>query len=737
MIRFETVNGLLQPVLPADAPSDEVNAANTIAQRLNGIQGPGENYKTLMESLDQALQTNNTNAQSYIDAETITAVENFYQNATGLTPWDSSKQGVALDQFDPTFYAKQVPTEVQTWQNAATAVSFGGKKIADINITKKYPDLNSFLHADYTFVGAPSGRLGKPKTLEPYTETLRPPTDAERQILRETLLGTSPTQTGTLAEAATQNYIDTQGEQTFGALSADVLKQTLSEYSRALKQQEMSGMLQGMGMPSVNSLKQDIKNSILGDVGAGGYMGFGGNSALGKGLSTSLDRSLGIGSSVQYNWQQWFDETLAKRYETMSQIASPEDASKVYNIEKQFATSFVQDYLKPRFDTSKSIAEFISYMDVKEDEQNVLQTQLASSALKEFANNQAQAFINDLGVTATQKGFDPTFYWNPELITGTDETSKQAIYAEQKQNVQSSWDARNSDQVVKDGKTWSQLAYEYGIDLENKNDFARLHYAVVGKDKNYDPVADTYNRQDLATFIQGPLATALQNEKASFGSPVFLSFVSAEQKAKEFVDKIDVANLPADLQEQLKGLGYNTSTDPAEEIKNALMGILSTDPAVDIRERIRQLNEQRIKPTQEQLGFGYIQRASDEKVEAPAGGSALFNVFKKAGYGGSESEFYNDFFPDATEEDKALTASEVGKASSTKGLQGLMGFSLPDFSDPFAAMGSLDKMLTNDTIKTKETYTPTRSKYFDYFTDETDAGAPSFFGGNGIGSLFG
>jgi hypothetical protein len=737
MIRFETVNGLLTPVLPSDATSDEVTVADTIAQRLNGIQGPGENYKTLMQSLDQALQKNNSNSKDYIDDETIAAVENFYQKATGSTPWDSSKQGVALDKFDAKFYAKQVPAEVQTWKDASTAVSFAGKKIADIDITKKYADLDSFLHADYTFVGAPSGRLGKPKTLETYTETLRSPTDAERQILREALLGKSATKPESLAELATQNYVDVQGEKAFGALSADVLKQTLSEYSRALKQQDMSDMLQGMGMPSVNSLKDDIKNSILGDSGAGGYMGFGGDSKLSKSLSDSLDRSLGIGSSVQYNWQKWFDETLAKRYEEMSQIASPEDASKVYAIEKQFATSFVQDYLKPRFDTSKSIAEFISYMDVKEDEQNVLQTQLASNALKEFANKQAQVFINQLGSTATQKDFDPNFYWNPELITGTDRTSKKTTYEQQKQNVQSSWDTRNGSQAVKDAKTWSQLAYEYGIDLENKNDFARLHYEVIGKGKNYDPVADTYNRQDLAAYIQGPLASALQSQKAIIGSPVFLDFVSAEQKAKEFVDKLDVANLPSDLQEQLKGLGYNTSTDPAEEIKDALTGILSTDPAVEIRERIRQLNEERIKPTQEKLGFGYIQRDTDEKVEAPTGGSALFNVFKKAGYGGSENEFYTEFFPDATEEDKALTASDIGKAGSTKGLQGLMGFSMPDFSDPFTAMGSLDKMLEDDTMKEKETYKPTRSRYFDYFSDEEDEGAPSFFGGSGIGSLFG
>jgi hypothetical protein len=114
----------------------------------------------------------------------------------------------------------------------------------------------------------------------------------------------------------------------------------------------------------------------------------------------------------------------------------------------------------------------------------------------------------------------------------------------------------------------------------------------------------------------------------------------------------------------------------------------------------------------------------------------LFDVFQKAGYGGSESEFYAEFFPDATEEDKNLMSPGLGKSGSTKGVQGLMGFSMPDFSDPFAAMGSLDQMLSDDNINKKETYKPRRSNYFKYFTEEEDEEAPSFFGG-GIGSLFG
>jgi hypothetical protein len=740
MIRFNVVNGSLRPVLPSDATADVVEAADTIAQRLNAIQGPGENYKSLMESLDQALQKNNSNARDSIDDVTVKEIEDFYVKATGLKPWDSSKQGVDINKFDAKFYSRQVPDSVAKWNEASKAVSFAGTKIPDIDVTKKYSDLDSFLHADYTFVGAPSGKLGKPRTLEQYQETLRAPTNQERQVLRETLLGTSKDKPQSLAELATQDIVDKQGEQVFGALSADALKQTMDEYAKALKDQQMSDLFQGMGVPNINNMKQDIKNAILGDMGAGGFLGFGSKTDLDKGLSKSLDKSLGIGLSVQYNWQKWFDETLSKRYEEMSQITTPGEAKEAYEVDKAFAQSFVQDYLKPRFDNSKSISEFISYMDVKEDEQNVLQTQLASSALKDFSKQQAQAFINQLGGQTLQREFDPNFYWNPELLSGTDVTNKKPLYEQQKQSVQSAWDARNSDAAVKDGKPWSQLAYEYGIDLENKNDFARLHYSVIGKDKYYDPVADTYTRQDLANFIQGDLAKALQNKKTEFGNPVFLDFVTAEQKAKEFVDALNVADLPADLKKQLNNLGIDENTDPTEDVKEGLMGILRTNQAIDIRERIKELNEQRIKPTQEKLGFGYIQREGDEKVEAPTGGSALFNIFQKAGYSGSESEFYTDFFPDATEEDKNLSASDVGKASTAKGAQNLLGFSMPDFSDPFAAIGSLDKMMADDSTKKKETYTPTRSRFFDYFPDEEDEGAPSYFNmgsGGGFGSLFG
>lgn len=740
MIRFNVQSGLLTPVLSSDATGEEQEVANQIAQNFNSVTTGTTNYRRLLESLDQTFQSKNIRYQDYVGDQTISDIEGFYEKAAGIQPWDPTKQGAKLESFDAKFYAGLAPDKVTAWKEAAKEVTFGGKKIANLDVTKKYPTLDSYLHSDYTFVGAPSGIPGKPKSFDEYKETLRRPTNAEQQVLRNTLLGKSETRPSSLAELATQNYIDVQGERAFGALSADVLKQTLKEYEKALKQEQVRGTLKGMGLPSATDFKEDIKNSILGDLGAGGYLSFGKGADIQKSLSASLDKSLGMGASVSYNWQKWFDETLAARYQNMQEIRDPEDAQTTYKLEKQFVDDFVNDYLRPRFDTSKSISEFVSYMDVKEEEQNVLQTQLASSALKDFANKQAQTFINDLKYRTVTKEFDPDFYWNPELITGTDVTGKKNLYTEQKQNIEGAWEARDSDQPIKDGKTWKELAYEYGVDLNDRNSFARLHYQILGKDKGYDPVADTFNRKDLADYIQGDLAKALEGERASFGNPIFKEFVSAQSKAAEFVDKLNIKNLPTDLKNRLTELGINEEKDPADQVKAALTQILSTEPASKIREQIKQLNEQQIKPTQEKLGYGYIQRESDVETKAPTGGSKLFSIFKKAGYGGTEQEFYTDFFPNASEEDKNMTGQTITQATSKQGLQSLMGFDMPDFSDPFAAIGSISSMLDDEKTKKAETYKPKRSTYFDFFEDEEDAGAPSYFkmgSSTGFGSLFG
>jgi hypothetical protein len=59
----------------------------------------------------------------------------------------------------------------------------------------------------------------------------------------------------------------------------------------------------------------------------------------------------------------------------------------------EFARDFIDDYLIPRFNTSKSMDEFVEYLDVSQEEQNPFQTQDMLNATSQVANLRAQAIL--------------------------------------------------------------------------------------------------------------------------------------------------------------------------------------------------------------------------------------------------------------------------------------------------------------------------------------------------------
>ena len=741
MIRIgRQTNGKAYAVVSQETTSQEKAAAELIAQRLNNAFISYVDYKSLLKGIENDLQSNDFILSDSVDEETIAQIEDVYK-AT-ISKWNPS-QGKNLADFDPTFYAKLAPEDVKTWNQAGKAISFGGLQVADLDITKRYEDLNSFLHAKYSFSGLP----GKAKEITPYTEDTRQLTSDELAILRTALTARGEGEDAlSAAETAATPLINVELENKFGALSADALKQVFKEYEKAKKQEQTFGLLRGMGLPTTNSLKQEIKNSILGDIGAGGFLSFAGQGDTKTSLGEQLDKALGLGSSVQYNWQKWFDDTLAARYAEIETVVDPEDAEKEYTIAKEFANTFVEKYLRPRFDNSKSMAEFISYMDVSAEDQNILQTQTASSALKDYANLKANEFIDSLQANSPgSKTFDVDFYIDPVPTPG--DTTRDALYKNQKESFDAAWqDWQNGsmDPVGNTGRNWAIHAYEYGLINDptdrniSKEDFAKLHYQVIGKSKGFDPVADTFTRRDLTKFIQEKLGPALSEKLQTYPEQTFVDFITAEAKAEDVLDKFNIKEIPEELKEKLDEAGVDYEEYPRDELKAILMPFLQTDPAVEIRDAIKYLNEQRIKPTQEELGFTYIQRDEDEKVEAPPGGTMLYKMFRNAGYAGNENEFYKEMFPDATTEERSLTSTT--KAGSKTGLEGLLGFSMPDMTDPFSAIASFSSMM--DTEK-KETDVPKRSSYFQYFEDEEDEGAPSYFDNmetnffGGLGSLFG
>ena len=110
-------------------------------------------------------------------------------------------------------------------------------------------------------------------------------------------------------------------------------------------------------------------------------------------------------------WQKWYKDTLIKNLEQQStrgygvkynadtgEVEIGNERTTVYDLEQDFKQNFIDNYVKPRFDESKSMDEFISYIDTidKETEQNIFQTQSSVNALRDVAALRAEAFYADL-----------------------------------------------------------------------------------------------------------------------------------------------------------------------------------------------------------------------------------------------------------------------------------------------------------------------------------------------------
>jgi hypothetical protein len=698
---------LLQYVETKNPEENKISA--DITARFNAAS-PG-NYKSLLVNLQDKHGADIV--KKYINKEAINTITDFYKTKNISTKWDPSKGAKPpVGDFDPVYYAKQVPDLKQKWEEAKTSVSFGDTTLPDVDITERY-DPDTYLQYHYTTTGKHTGiRANETQELadtKAYQEKWIP-TDREQQIMRETLLGKKDASNSSLVERETQRYVDEEGELRFGALVSDTLKQSLEELKKAKWKETQTDFISKMPeFSEIYNLTNNLSNSILGDTGVGGYLNLMGGAQAEEKFTKGLKSALGMGNSVQYNWQQWFDDVLLKRYETLDKIEDPLDASKQYTFDKEFASKYINDYLKPRFNTSKSMSEFMSYLDVLDSEQNILQTQTVSNKLKELGTQKAEAFIKDLAATGSARYFDPEFYFNP----GGNET-KDALYQTQKEDVSKAWEEAktNPTGLATGGLTWEQLAYQYGVDLSNKEQFAKLHYQILGKDKNYDAASDALKNADLINFIETDLANTLSSAEKNYGSNVFLEFVTPEQLADAMLGSVDPAKTPELWKETLDKYGIKDTGQPIEEVKKLLMQTVSTIPAETIRTAIEDLNKKGKTPTQELLGIEYIQRPEDAKTVKTEGETMLYNVFKNAGFQGSEDEFYTNFMSDVDRSEmELLTQGQKGTSKEGNIYSGLTS------KDPFEAMFSMEKMFDTTSSAAKSTSkTPSKTSKSSYLT---------------------
>jgi hypothetical protein len=585
-------------------------------------------------------------------------------------------------------------------------------------------------------------------------------------------------------------------EKQLGALAQDVLRTSINELKQAkAKEANLSFVKSLPGYNEITEINTTLANSVLGDSGIGGILSMlGGRTAYKNSLEKDISQITGVSSnSTLYSWQKWFEDTLTKKYQEYEYAAneySPEDLkilqgqakAEIASYEKEVATgntsiekpvylkaleeqkakgisldinnvddfkkilveadiasqkefmdSFINKYLKPRFDQSKSMDEFISYLDVKEEEQNIFQSQTTVNKLKQIADLRSKGFLDLITQSENAvKNFDTAFYLDP-LANTTKEisTAKQAQYAQQKETVAADFENAKNDVAGPDGINWALEAYRFGYEKTYKTDpaiFARLHYQVKGRFATtdakgesfiFDPAEDILPYEELNKKIQS-FGAEMALRKELYGDASFMQFVTPEEYADALLKSVDPAQNKEEWKKILEQLGLDYTED-LSQVKDYLIESFRTEEAKQIRENIKYLNEKQEELTQKNLGVSYIEREEDKKEDA-TGQTGLYILFKNAGYGGTEDEFYTDFMPDVDRSEQEL----ISKTMSKEGLK----FDLGDMEDPFSALSNLsglfgaDETNLEDEEDSEKESSKTTPSYFNIFGEDSEEELP-------------
>ena len=556
-----------------------------------------------------------------------------------------------------------------------------------------------------------------------YSESFDTLTDAEKQAIRNK----------TLSGSAISSLIADKigGQDAFRGLAADLLKTTIDKLKEQKARESQFDMFKGLpGFSEIADMGGSISNSILGELGgAAGMAGvdagalFGGKGGE-DGLEQQINNMAGLGflQGSQYNWQKWFDEELSKRYENMKDIKGVDEANKTYKLEQQFKDSFINDYIKPRFDYSRSIDEFISYIDVKQNEENILQTQTTLNNYQNLINQKTKQFYENL--QNRKVGFTSSFYADPlsaytknEDGTYPDITAdKQAKYENQKKAFDAAWQQakKNPNKAITQlgGKSWNEMSAKYGYSLTDKDQFARLHYNVIGVKREYDGAKDLYTDDDLNQYINEEIVPGIGELDIKFGNKPFMEFVSPEKYADDLLGDYNIGT--EEYTKLLKDLGIDTKNLDPNAVKDQLIEGLRTGRAEDIRAAITYYNENKKRPSQQLLGVSYIEREEDyDKDAINKDANPLYTLFAQSGYQGTEDEFFTNFMPDADRGDMNL----IGDTLKGDGIGSMFGNI--NTSDPFSALSSIGGLMGDDTEKmygdNKPKSSDSGSNYFDIF----------------------
>lgn len=373
------------------------------------------------------------------------------------------------------------------------------------------------------------------------------------------------------------------------------------------------------------------------------------------------------------------------------------DKIEMMNIEAQFARNYIDEYLLPRFNTARSMDEFVEYLDVRQEEKNPFQTQDTYDAVKMLGELYSKKYLDGIKQEGP-RSFDPNFYFNP-----TGDESRATDYARQKQTVEEDWAKAKAGDPY-----WNSQVYRFGIDVNNKAAFARMHFEVKGQGQGYDAADDITNASKIKNYLYETVVPVMK-EEAFKSDAIFGQFITPEEFADEMLQGLDPEKTPEAWKEVLDRYGISEVGGTLDDVKQYIIETIRTGSAQDIREQIKYLNEKREKPTQEILGVTYIDRPEDYKDEAAKPTTELYSIFQKSGYQGTEDEFYTNMFPDLDRSEQVLlTKSGRDDALKSYGL---------DLSDPFASLGTIEGFFPEEKkeVDKKTSKETTKDFYTNYF----------------------
>ena len=761
---------------------------NTFVTRIK--KSKGGDYKNIMNQTvgafnpvvrEQFFRFNSTNGKGGSYAIT----QAYYANKIGQWSFADNNVQPPTGAFSTKYFVDNYGSQygIKTAMDNAIANRIGGYKVPDLDIAFYYGGLdlntdsrinprNSYAYLD-NWANYRYGQIVKQdksvrgnaakdtKAVDEYNETFDDLTDTEKSRIRDTMLGIgedyeSQPNLELLQDSELLASFLTEGpgekaqedQQKFYKTVQASLKKTTAKMKEAKAIEYELDLYRGLpGFSEVFGVNSSIANSLLGDSGIGGYLGIMGinSSQLIDNFEKQLGDATGIKTEDQnVNWQNWFEEEFTTDLKGTKYVYAdkPEDMSDEEweqvkdtdeyrdEIDQEFINKFIDDYITPRFNTSRSMEEFASYLDVKQEEENVLQTQTTLNALTQTVITNAEEFYSGLAELGGVK-FNSTFYIDPTNNQyKTVNPIKEDFYIAQAARVKEDWeqakqnpDSKPNGSFTFDGKTfsfepqytWAQLAYMYGLDINKESDFAALHYQSVGSQFKFDAAEDVVTEQDVEEQIT-KFVTQATEDYDDEGQAPFLDFITPEQFADAVLEGVDPLENREEWEKILEAYGLGDEVN-VNELREYIEETLRTGAAKDIREGIKYLNQKKLKPTQERLGITYIERDEDFAEEDDPDATALYQTFKDAGYGGTEDQFYEEFMSDVSrEEQKFLTDFMTGKTN--------LSFSSVNLSDPFEALAGLDQLFGSGSelgIQEKEKRDRDKAKergnYFDLFPE--------------------